>query len=72
MAEGKEKAGFKSLVTCRKWRKQGVWARSNIETELGVEHRILAPIREVEFKVSIALSRNGGNKGFIRDEKKPS
>jgi hypothetical protein len=27
-------------------------------------------MREVEFKVSIALSRKGGNKGFRRDEKK--
>jgi hypothetical protein len=27
-------------------------------------------MREVEFKVSIALSRSGGNKGFMRDKKK--
>jgi hypothetical protein len=27
-------------------------------------------MREVEFKVGIALSGNGGNKGFRRDEKK--
>jgi hypothetical protein len=27
-------------------------------------------MREVEFKVSIAISKSGGNKGFWRDEKK--
>jgi hypothetical protein len=27
-------------------------------------------MREVEFKVCDALSRKGGNKGFVRDEKK--
>jgi hypothetical protein len=27
---------------------------------------------EVEFKVSIALSGSGGNKGFRRDERRPS
>jgi hypothetical protein len=27
-------------------------------------------MREVEFKVSITLSKSGGNKGFWRDEKK--
>jgi hypothetical protein len=26
-------------------------------------------MREVEFKICIALSRSGGNKGFRRDEK---
>jgi hypothetical protein len=28
-------------------------------------------MREVEFKVCNAILRNGGNKGFRRDEKKP-